>query len=102
MCTPRQVCIGTDIPPPDGPCSGRYASYWNAFLYFNIKEGAKKIDNISTICVNFEWINGLQCEIVIEVTKFHVNNDGILLNVCSIPFWLSTYGHCWMVRGGGG
>ena len=24
-----------DIPPADGYCSGRYASYWNAFLLYN-------------------------------------------------------------------
>ena len=25
-----------DIPPSDGHCSGRYASYWNAFLLFYV------------------------------------------------------------------
>ena len=24
----------SQTPPPDGPCSGLYASYWNAVLYF--------------------------------------------------------------------
>ena len=27
------ACTGVDT-PPDGHCRGRYASYWNAFLFF--------------------------------------------------------------------
>ena len=30
--TSRQTPPGRHTPPPDGHCSGRYASYWNAFL----------------------------------------------------------------------
>ena len=30
---PRQTSPRADNPPPDGHCSGRYASYWNAFLF---------------------------------------------------------------------
>ena len=29
---------GQTPPPPDGHCSGRYASYWNAFLFQNMFE----------------------------------------------------------------
>ena len=42
--SPGQTPLGTggrhptppraDTPLPDGHCSGRYASYWNAFLYY--------------------------------------------------------------------
>ena len=36
LCIP--VYIGADTPlPPDGHCSGWYASYWNAFLLSNIQ-----------------------------------------------------------------
>ena len=31
---PGQVPPGQTCPPTDGHCSGRYASYWNAFLFF--------------------------------------------------------------------
>ena len=32
VCIP--ACTGANTPPPpDGDCSGRYASYWNAFLF---------------------------------------------------------------------
>ena len=27
------ACTEADPPPPDGYCCGRYASYWNAFLF---------------------------------------------------------------------
>ena len=30
---PRSRPPGTEHPPRDGYCCGRYASYWNAFLY---------------------------------------------------------------------
>ena len=39
--TPWEDTPWADTPPPgqtlsrDGNCSGRYASYWNAFLYYN-------------------------------------------------------------------
>ena len=31
VCIP--ACTEADIPPADGYCCGRYASYWNAFLF---------------------------------------------------------------------
>ena len=31
--TPRADTSWADIPPADGYCSGRYASYWNAFFF---------------------------------------------------------------------
>ena len=30
------ACTEADPPPPDGFCSGQYASYWNAFLFAKI------------------------------------------------------------------
>ena len=30
---PGRHPLGRHPPPPDGHCSGRYATYWNAFLY---------------------------------------------------------------------
>ena len=30
---PRGVSGGCLVPPPDSYCCGRYASYWNAFLF---------------------------------------------------------------------
>ena len=37
--SPGQTSPPGKHPPPDGYCSGRYASYWNAFLYF-IEKGS--------------------------------------------------------------
>ena len=34
--THTQTTPGQTPPPPDGHCNGRYASYWNVFLFQNV------------------------------------------------------------------
>ena len=48
-------------PPPDGHCSGRYASYWNAFLFFyGYRRLLKSVRNTSHTChqglIVWSWI----------------------------------------------
>ena len=40
--TPRQTHLGS-TPPGDGCCSGRYSSYWNAFLFNHINRETFKL-----------------------------------------------------------
>ena len=36
VCVSQHARSQTPLPPADGYCSGRYASYWNAFLFTNV------------------------------------------------------------------
>ena len=47
--TPRQTPPLADTHPPDGHCSGRCASYWNAFLFFTCACSPR-----SWVCVMFK------------------------------------------------
>ena len=41
--------------PPDGHCSGRYASYWNAFLFVNFSW--QGFDVNKSVCMEFTNVN---------------------------------------------
>ena len=47
--TPPQAYTPWADPPPDGQCSGRYASYWNAFLWFLKIKGCSFPNNFTYI-----------------------------------------------------
>ena len=40
--------LGRHLPSRDGHCSGRYASYWNAFLFYTIVIQIIEIEQFST------------------------------------------------------
>ena len=40
-------------PPPNGHCSGRYASYWNAFLFYECMLIGGTLKPTVQICLNF-------------------------------------------------
>ena len=44
-------CMGRHPPPGDGYCCGRYASYWNAFLFIMIINRARSVNIWISACL---------------------------------------------------
>ena len=45
--------LGRHTPPPDGHCSGRYASYWNAFLFSIQKQSRRFLARLKILYEEF-------------------------------------------------
>ena len=87
------ACTGADTPPPpDGHCSGRYASYWNAFLwnYFVACRGVVwKSTDVDSWCVPFQGSD----RSVVNRTMRYLHDEKNQRAVSKK--WLERWAFCW-------